>query len=104
VFLSLVRVGADEAWKKSTRFKVLADGSPVAVTFSRRESAYESRGVKLGMEETLFGQMISADLKRLSKAGRAEVKIGKESFDISQKTLAKLAELIDQPHAAPAAP
>jgi hypothetical protein len=104
VTLALVRVGADPVWKKSTRFKVLADGAPVAVTFSRREPTYESRGVKLGVEETLIGQLTPADLKRLSKARRAQVKLGKDSYDISQQTQAKLAELIDQPHAAPVAP
>ena len=68
VYLSLVRVGPDEAWRKSTRFKVLADGVPVVVTFSRREPVYESRGVKLGMEETLGGRVAAADLKRLSRS------------------------------------
>lgn len=104
VTLELVRVGPDLAWKKSTRFKVLADGAPVAVTFSRREPAYSYRGVKIGVEESLIGQLTPADLKRLSKAMRAQVKIGQDSFDISQQTQTRLAELLDLPHSAPAAP
>ncbi|WNG34069.1 hypothetical protein F0U61_10830 [Archangium violaceum] len=60
--------------------------------------------MKLGIEETLFGHVTPADLRRLSKARRAVVKIGKESYDISPQTQVKLAELIDKPHVAPAAP
>jgi hypothetical protein len=104
VTLELVRVGPELAWKKSTRFKVLVDGAPLAVTFSRRESAYSSRGVKIGVEESLVGQLTPADLKRLSKARRAQVKIGKDSYDLSQQTQTRLAELLDQPHSAPKAP
>ncbi len=104
VTVALVRVGPDLAWKESTRFKIAADGVPLAVTFSRREPAYSALGVKIGIEETLFGKLTSADLIRLSKARRAQVKIGKNSYDISQQTQTKLAELIDQPHSAPVTP
>jgi hypothetical protein len=84
-------------------FKLVADDAPVAVTFSRGE-AYSSQGVKLGIEETLLGQLTPADVKRLSKAKQAQIKVGKEFYDLSQQTQTKLAELIDLPHSAPAAP
>ncbi len=51
--------------------------------------------MKIGVEETLLGQITPTDLKRLSKARRAQVTIGKESYDISRQAQVKLAELID---------
>ncbi|MFY2560227.1 hypothetical protein ACN469_21635 [Corallococcus terminator] len=95
--VTLIRVGRDAAWKPSQFFHLLADGKPVKVSYSdgsAEDPYYFERSVKIGIEESLYGDVTAAGLKQLGEARRAQVRVGKETNDLSPQTQAMLLKLL----------